>query len=578
MHIDYMLSQLTLASVNDDSSTKTEPSPTSRLQEYLTERQKYHFAGSLLSFFSLRRRDELCPLWKMVKSAIVGLSQPLADAERIAATTAGSTGGASSNAFLARKDKPAVTAHFPASWSNFHLCVAARNPAWMSFLVTAIAHTKGSQESLISPQTPRGNNAPNAKTESVEDDRANLEKFRENISSMLLCCCYYNDKLSIVNLIEFVAQEIKEKQLESGTYTSDFESSGRLLAAIASATNVLDTLFPGQFGENTNNQLLSSVQALTPRKPKGGSVFQFEDAVTADPSLSVQLPSEVKSLLMESDKYEPLGKLFTPLDLCLHHRSDEALLLLLRLGIPISFDAAMNAVCSGKFAVSTLVAVLEAVHAIDKDEFLTNINKKTISGAAGKGGSKETKSSSSSVPEFVSKSKAMSQPTEKLASTSTGELLLHYCARRGYAVLAKRLLELGADPCALDKNSLTALHYSIYSGHKSITRAIVIHSRTEEFLASAPDKNPITAMTEAVKTIEFHVRRFLLCRYRRRDKIASFKRALRKKRSETNVILTTTDDNANNGSGEINNSARSDDFTDSVRREDDVDENVDEEY
>ena len=51
-----------------------------------------------------------------------------------------------------------------------------------------------------------------------------------------------------------------------------------------------------------------------------------------------------------------------------------------------------------------------------------------------------------------------------------GETVLHLCCRRGYAVLVKQLLELGADPLLLDEHECSALDNAVAGGHRGVTR------------------------------------------------------------------------------------------------------------
>ena len=51
-----------------------------------------------------------------------------------------------------------------------------------------------------------------------------------------------------------------------------------------------------------------------------------------------------------------------------------------------------------------------------------------------------------------------------------GETVLHLCCRRGYAVLVKQLLELGADPLFLDEHGCSALDNAVAGGHRDVTR------------------------------------------------------------------------------------------------------------
>ncbi len=83
-----------------------------------------------------------------------------------------------------------------------------------------------------------------------------------------------------------------------------------------------------------------------------------------------------------------------------------------------------------------------------------------------------------------------------------GETVLHLCCRRGYAVLVKQLLELGADPLLLDEHGYSSLEYAVAGGHRDVTRLMY------------PFCSP--KIQQAIAVLVYMTRKFLLSRGRLR--------------------------------------------------------------
>jgi hypothetical protein len=518
LHVDYILKNLTLVSVVDRTSGNAKP--LQQLRQFLVRRAKYHLAGSLLAFFPLKRRDPQCILWKRFKCAVISTCPSLARAENLLSSY-------EVNSIKARYQDPTpADTQFPATWSNLHLAAASRNSAWLRYMVAALVSVRSSASSSSPLDKTSGVKASDVS----EEDLHSLSKFRESLCSLFLCCCYYNDRAGITSILEFVALDVQASAVERNESVSDDELSRIHLAAV-SANEILRTLFSEPVDGNSRSQILNSFHAASsPRSPQGNiSNFRFRTANSEYWGDLKDWPFEMKSLVLDSDTFEPLGRQFTPLDLCLHQRSEDALTLLLQLGTPIAWDSAVRSVCSGKFKESTCVTLMDAV--ATSDGIAEKLNSR---------------------PAFV--------------NASRNELLLHFACRRGLSDLCRKLLQLGADTCAPDSDGLTAVHYSVYAGHANITRLLVSHHRhVSEFQQNGPDAGKdkglisrsrddfVGKMLSAVKILEFYIRQFLLSRYRRRVQLAKWKVLYRQRRRQ-HYFAEATGVNVADAAGQLDES------------------------
>lgn len=89
------------------------------------------------------------------------------------------------------------------------------------------------------------------------------------------------------------------------------------------------------------------------------------------------------------------------------------------------------------------------------------------------------------------------------AESLQGETILHLCCRRGYDVLVKHLLELGADPLLYDDHGYSSLDYAIAGGHREVTRLMYPYCSPK--------------IQQAITVLVYMTRKFLLSRGRLRN-------------------------------------------------------------